>query len=99
LLVSEFRQEAIMTAALYHEVDTVAPVRTLRLVRDTSPCERPAERPAPARAPKTVTRGMSFLLFVAGSDPLADAAARLLTVPVQHAYAALWRAGILEVGD
>jgi hypothetical protein len=93
LLVSESRQEAIMTAALYDEVASVSPVRKLRLVRDTSP----AQAPAAARAPKTVTRAMSIPLFGAGSDPLVDGAARLLTVPVRHVYAALWRVGILEV--
>lgn len=80
-----------MTAALYdevvaHEVVSIAPVRKLRVVRDTD------RAPAPKKAPQ----GIGNLFFGAG-DPLVDGAARLLTVPVRHVYAALWRAGILEV--
>lgn len=36
--------------------------------------------------------------IAAGSDPLVDAVARVLTVPLRQAYAALWRIGLLEVG-
>jgi hypothetical protein len=32
-----------------------------------------------------------------GGDPLSDAAARLLSVPVRHVYALLWRMGLIEV--
>ena len=32
-----------------------------------------------------------------GGDPLSEAAARLLSVPVRHAYALLWRMGLIEV--
>jgi len=32
-----------------------------------------------------------------GGDPLSEAAARLLSIPVRHAYALLWRVGLLEV--
>jgi hypothetical protein len=32
-----------------------------------------------------------------GGDPLSDAAARLLSIPVRHVYALLWRLGLLEV--
>jgi hypothetical protein len=42
--------------------------------------------PAPRRTP-----------IGAGGDPLADAAARLLSVPVRQAYALLWRLGLIEV--
>lgn len=31
------------------------------------------------------------------SDPLVGAAARLLSIPLRHAYAMLWRAGVIEV--
>jgi hypothetical protein len=31
-------------------------------------------------------------------DPLVVGAARLLSVPLRQIYAALWRAGVLEVG-
>jgi hypothetical protein len=73
-----------MTAVLHDEVITVRPVHTLTVVRDVPPA------PAPKAAPR------SFFGLFAG-DPLVDGAARLLSVPVRHAYAALWRAGILEV--
>jgi hypothetical protein len=86
-------QEAIMTAALYDEVVTVAPVRKLRVVRDTGPAQGPPQAPAP----KKVTRRVDYLPFGAGGDPLVDGAARLLSIPVRHVYAALWRVGILEV--
>jgi hypothetical protein len=33
-----------------------------------------------------------------GGDPLVDGAARLLCVPLRQLYAALWRAGVIEVG-
>ena len=33
-----------------------------------------------------------------GGDPLVDGAARLLSVPLRQLYAALWRAGVIEVG-
>jgi hypothetical protein len=42
----------------------------------------PAPRPAPA----------GF-----GGDPLSDAATRLLSIPLRHVYALLWRAGLIEV--
>jgi hypothetical protein len=71
-----------MTAALYDEVVNVAPARTLTVVRDTDT----------ASAPKKVTRTP-----VSGGDPLVDGAARLLSIPLRHLYAALWRAGVLEV--
>ena len=35
--------------------------------------------------------------FGIGADPLVDCAARLLSIGVRHVYAALWRAGLLEV--
>ena len=77
-----------MTAALQHEVVTLAPVRNLRLVHDTTP--------VPAPAPTKVTRRVEAGHFGAG-DPLVDCAARLLSIPVRHVYAALWRVGIIEV--
>jgi hypothetical protein len=33
----------------------------------------------------------------AGGDPLVDASVRLLSIPVRHLYAVLWRAGLIEV--
>jgi hypothetical protein len=77
-----------MTAALFDEVVTVAPARNLRLVHDATR--------TPAQAPKKVARPVDAGHFGAG-DPLVDVAARLLAIPVRHAYAALWRVGVLEV--
>ena len=78
-----------MTAALYDEVVTVAPARTLTVVRDTDTIQAPA--------PKKVTRRVDNPPFGLGGDPLVDGAARLLTIGVRHVYAALWRVGVLEV--
>ena len=77
-----------MTAVLFDEVVAVAPAPNLRLVRDTSPAQVPA--------PKKVTRPAGAGHFGAG-DPLVDGAARLLSVPVRHVYAALWRVGLIDV--
>jgi hypothetical protein len=33
----------------------------------------------------------------APGDPLADAAARLLSIPLRQVYALLWRVGLIEV--
>jgi hypothetical protein len=85
--------EAIMTSALYDEVVAVAPARKLRVVRDTTLSQDPSQAPAP----KAVTRRVGEHLLRAGGDPLVDGAARLLSVPVRHVYAALWRVGVLEV--
>ena len=32
-----------------------------------------------------------------GGDPLVNAAARLLSIPLRHMYAVLWRVGLIEV--
>ncbi|MEY8016689.1 Rv1535 family protein [Mycobacterium servetii] len=76
-----------MTAALYDEVVSPAPVRTLTVVRDTDAAAAPA--------PKKATRRSASLPF--GGDPLVDGAAHLLCIPLRHVYAALWRVGVLEV--
>jgi hypothetical protein len=78
-----------MTAALYDEVVTVAPARRLRVVRDATETQAPA--------PKKVTRRVDAPIFGFGGDPLVDGAARLLSIPLRHVYAALWRVGVLEV--
>ncbi len=75
-----------MTAAFYDV--TVAPTRTLTVVRDTDTFPVPV---AKAR------RRDDNRAFAAGGDPLVDGAARLLSVPLRHVYAALWRVGVLEV--
>ncbi len=49
---------------------------------------RPTVAPAPKRTPRPP---------VAGGDPMVDAASRLLSIPLRHLYAALWRVGVIEV--
>ena len=80
-----------MTAVLFDEVETVAPARKLTVVRD--------DAPTLASGPKKVTRRVDTPPppFGLGGDPLVDGAARLLSVPLRHVYAALWRVGLLEV--
>jgi hypothetical protein len=80
-----------MTAVLYDEVVTATPARRLRAV--------PAPTPMPVPAPKrTSERPLDQLDQLIGGDPLVVGAARLLCVPLRQLYAALWRAGVLEVG-
>ena len=81
-----------MTAAFYDEVVTVVPTRTLTVVRDTDTIQAPAQ----ASEAKTRRRDGNPP-FGAGVDPLVDGAARLLSIPLRHMYAALWRVGVLEV--
>lgn len=81
-----------MTAAFYDEVVTVAPARALTVVRDTDTIPALPQAPV-AKAPRRTDTPP----FGAGGDPLVDGAARLLSVPLRHVYAALWRAGVLEV--
>jgi hypothetical protein len=57
----------------------------------------PAPQLTLVSAPRQVSKRRSQPV-VAGGDPLVDGAARLLSVPLRHLYAALWRAGVLEVG-
>jgi len=80
-----------MTAVLYDEVVTAAPARRLRAV----PAPTPTAVPAPKRTSK---RPQDQLEQLIGGDPLVVGAARLLCVPLRQLYAALWRAGVLEVG-
>jgi hypothetical protein len=78
-----------MTSALYDEVVTVAPARTLTVVRGTETVQ--------VATPKKATRRVGPQPIGAGGDPLVDGAARLLSIPLRHVYAALWRVGVLEV--
>ncbi len=64
-------------------------------------------------APLLVVRSVALLLPLAlppaktkrtrkpdtGFDPLAYAAGHVLSVPVRHLYAALWRIGLIDVTD
>lgn len=77
-----------MTAALYDEVVTVAPARKLTVVRDVETTQAPTPKKATRRAnPQPVLAG----------DPLVEGATRLLSIPLRHLYAALLRAGVLEI--
>ncbi len=75
-----------MTAALHNDVVTVASAPKLRVVRM-----------CPGPASKKVARRLDAQPFGTGGDPLVDRAARLLSIPLRHLYAALWRVGLLEV--
>ena len=78
-----------MTVAPYDEVVTVAPARALTVVRDATPARVPT--------PKKVTRRVDAPIIGPGADPLVNGAALLLSIPLRHVYAALWRVGVLEV--
>ena len=70
-----------MTAALYDDVVTTPPAPRLTL----------------APAPKQASKRLQQPSIGAGSDPVVDATARLLSIPLRHAYAALWRMGLIDV--
>jgi hypothetical protein len=76
-----------MTAVLYDEVVAATSVPRLRVVPDPVPTASPTT--------KTAKRPEAALM---GGDPLVAGAARLLCVPLRQLYAALWRAGVIEVG-
>jgi hypothetical protein len=71
-----------MTAVLLDDIDVAA---------DMQPATRLALAPLPAA--KRVRRAP----INTGGDPMVDAATRLLSIPLRHMYAALWRAGLIEV--
>jgi hypothetical protein len=76
-----------MTAVLYDEVVTTAPAPRL------TAAPKLTVAPAPKKAPRRVDPDP-----FGGGDPLVTGAARLLSIPLRHLYAALWRVGVLEVG-
>ncbi|KAA1250581.1 hypothetical protein F0Q45_08950 [Mycobacterium simiae] len=78
-----------MTAALYDEVVSVTTAPKLHVVREGTQIQAPA--------PTKAARRVDTLPFGAGGDPLVDGAARLLSIPLRHVYAVLWRIGVLEV--
>jgi len=80
-----------MTAVLYDEVVTAMPARRLRAVPAPTPMAVPVQK-------RTSKRPQDRLDQLIGGDPLVVGAARLLCVPLRQLYAALWRAGVLEVG-
>jgi len=73
-----------MTAVLLDDIDVVT-------------ATQPAARLAPAPQPQRPTRRVRRAPIDAGGDPMVDAATRLLSIPLRHMYAALWRVGLIEV--
>jgi hypothetical protein len=72
-----------MTAALIDDVVlTAAPF--------TPPAPKLTLAPQPKRASK-------LRRFEPPSDPMADVAGHLLSIPLRHLYAVLWRVGVIEV--
>ena len=72
-----------MTAVLLDDLDVVT---------ITPPGLRLTLAPAPKQAAKQVHRAP-----ITAGDPMVDAATRLLSIPLRHVYAALWRIGLIEV--
>jgi hypothetical protein len=58
----------------------------------TAPAARLTVAPESKRAPKRPHRAP-----IGGGDPMVDAAARLLSIPLRELYAVLWRVGLIEV--
>lgn len=77
-----------MTAFLHDDlvVEAATAAPRLRVVPDPTPVAVPT--------PKTTKRPDAHM---GGADPLVEGAARLLCVPLRQLYAALWRAGVIEV--
>jgi hypothetical protein len=53
--------------------------------------------PAPPLALAPATRRVRRAPIDTGGDPMVDATTRLLSIPLRHMYAALWRMGLIEV--
>jgi hypothetical protein len=70
-----------MSAVLYDDVVTTPPARGLTV----------------SSAPKQASRRPHRSPIGAGGDPMVDAAARLLIIPLRQLYAVLWRVGLIEV--
>jgi hypothetical protein len=70
---------------------------TAVLYDDVMPAPLPAPRLTLAPAPKQVPTRLHQTPIGAGSDPMVDVAARLLSIPLRQVYALLWRAGVIEV--
>jgi hypothetical protein len=58
--------------------------------------EAPERRPALATAAAPASK-RARQAPVGGGDPMVNAAARLLSIPLRHMYAVLWRVGVIEV--
>jgi hypothetical protein len=86
-----------MTTVLYDEVVTVAPARKLTVVREDATIQATTQATTQVSGRKKVMRQINNPPLGVGGDPLVDGAAWLLSVPLRHMYAALWRVGLLEV--
>ncbi len=85
-----------MTAALVDDVLDFADAADAADVADVV-----TPRPAPPRlslAPEPApVRKRAPQSPIGGGDPLVDGAATLLSIPLRHMYAVLWRMGVIEV--
>ncbi len=79
-----------MTAALIDDVLDVADVVDVVTAPPAPPRLSLAPEPTPARKPLPQSP-------IGGGDPLVDGAATLLSIPLRHMYAVLWRMGVIEV--
>ncbi len=77
-------KETIMTAVLYDDALYVD-------VATRPPAPVPTVPPAPG------SRRRRKSPVGASGDPMVDAAARLLSIPLRQVYAVLWRVGVIEV--
>jgi hypothetical protein len=76
-------QEEIMTAVMYDDVDDLV---------TTAPAPPKLKlASAPTRSSKRASQP------VGGGDPMVDAAARVLSIPLRHVYAVLWRVGVIDI--
>jgi hypothetical protein len=73
-----------MTAVLLDDLDVVT---------TAPPAPRLTLAPERRRAARRVHRSQ----IDTSGDPMVDATARLLSIPLRHVYAALWRMGLIEV--
>ncbi|GAB7146168.1 Rv1535 family protein [Mycobacterium riyadhense] len=58
---------------------------------------QPASRPTLVRPAKQASSRRRQIPDDPPSDPVVDATARVLAIPLRHMYAVLWRVGALEV--
>jgi hypothetical protein len=57
----------------------------------------PARQLTPAPASKQASKRLHRPPTTGSGDPLVDATARLLSIPLRQVYAVLWRVGLIEV--
>jgi hypothetical protein len=82
-----------MTAVLIDDVlDVLDVADVVDLVTSPPAPPRLSLAPEPGPARKRLPQSP-----IGGGDPLVDGAATLLSVPLRHMYAVLWRMGVIEV--